>query len=89
MNKSELITRVAINGCITKAQALATINAIQGAIVSEMKAGRSVNLIGFASFGVATRKARTNRDPRNGKPLQTPARRVPSVKFSRIFRDTF
>lgn len=88
MNKNDLATQVAIIGCVTKTQAMATIDAIQSAIVSELKAGRDMTILGFAKFTTTTRKARAGRNPRTGEPITMPPRRMPSAKFSAVFKNT-
>ena len=80
MNKTDMIDRLAAAAGITKTQAAAAVNAMMSGITSALKKGNRVTLVGFGSFSTAQRAARTGRNPKTGKPIQIPARRV--AKFT-------
>ena len=80
MNKGELIEAVAKAAGSTKADAARAIDATINAITGALKKGDSVTLIGFGTFKVSKRAARTGRNPQTGKELKIPARKVPSFK---------
>jgi DNA-binding protein HU-beta len=80
MNKGELIDKIAKDANISKVQAGAALNsAIEGVTVS-LKKGGKVTLVGFGTFSVSSRKARTGRNPQTGAPLKIAAKKV--TKFS-------
>ena len=80
MNKAELIEAVAKEAGLTKADAERAINATTGTITKALKKGDGVQIIGFGSFSVAKRGARTGRNPKTGETLKIKATKVP--KFS-------
>lgn len=80
MNKANLIDTVAKEASITKGQAGKAIDAVLESIENAMEKGDKVTLVGFGTFSVAHRKARTGRNPSTGAPLHIPAKQVP--KFS-------
>ena len=80
MNKGDLVAKIAKDACITKGQAEAAFNSLIEGITATLRKGQKVTLVGFGTFGVAKRKARTGRNPQTGIPIKIPARKVP--KFS-------
>ena len=80
MNKTDMIDRMAMAAGITKTQAAAAVNAMMSGIAGALKKGNRVTLVGFGSFTTAQRAARTGRNPKTGKAIQIPARRV--AKFT-------
>lgn len=80
MTKAELVEAVAKQTKLTKKSAEATVNAIIKAVTGSLKKGSPVTLVGFGTFKVMNRKARTGRNPQTGKPIKIAASRVP--KFS-------
>ncbi|HVN81748.1 MAG TPA: HU family DNA-binding protein [Terriglobia bacterium] len=80
MNKADLIEKVAKEAGVSKAQADAVINSLLDGVTSTLKKGGSVTLVGFGSFSVGSRKARTGRNPQTGAAIKIPAKKVP--KFS-------
>lgn len=80
MNKGELVTAVAEKSDISKAQAEKALDSIMTNITSALVAGDSVALIGFGTFAVKTRAARTGRNPQTGAELQIAEAKVPSFK---------
>jgi DNA-binding protein HU-beta len=77
MNKRELTQFVAKTTKLSETQAGKTINAVLEGIKKALGKGESVSLVGFGSFGVRKRAARSGRNPRTGKPLKIPAAKVP------------
>jgi len=77
MNKADLINAVAAATGLSKAKAGQAIDAMIDAITGALKKGESVTLVGFGSFSVRQRAARSGRNPRTGAPIRIPARRVP------------
>jgi DNA-binding protein HU-beta len=80
LNKGDLVGKIAKDAGITKGQAEAAFNSLVGAITASLKKGQKVTIVGFGTFGVAKRKARTGRNPQTGAPIKIAARKVP--KFS-------
>ncbi len=87
MNKSELIDAVAKNAALTKADAGKAVDAALAAIEGALKEGDQVTLIGFGTFSVRSRAARTGRDPRTGKEISIKASNVPAFKAGKGLKD--
>lgn len=79
MNKSDLINNIASDAKITKVQAQAALNSFLDNTSSALKKGDKVILVGFGTFSVADRAARTGRNPQTGKEIKIEAKKV--VKF--------
>ena len=79
MNKSELVNAIAAQSKLTKAASEKALNALMAAVKQTVKKGGRVSLVGFGSFSVSQRKARTGRNPQTGKEIKIPAKKV--VKF--------
>lgn len=79
MNKAQLIDAIAAQAGLTKAGAKKALNATIGAVSGALKKGDRVALVGFGSFSVSQRSARTGRNPQTGKEIKIPAKKV--VKF--------
>jgi DNA-binding protein HU-beta len=79
MNKAELIDAIAQESGLTKADSKKALEAFVKTIGVSLKKGDAVTLVGFGSFSVTKREAKTGRNPQTGKPLQIPAKNV--VKF--------
>jgi DNA-binding protein HU-beta len=88
MTKQELVSQIATEATITKKAAEAALNAFTGAISSSLKNGESVSLIGFGTFNVSDRAARTGRNPRTNEPIQIPARKVPTFKAGKALKES-
>ena len=88
MNKSELIAEVAAKAAITKKDADAAVNAVVDAITAALKKGDKVQLVGFGTFEVRARGARTGRDPRTNKVIQIPASKAPAFKAGKALKET-
>ena len=79
MNKAQLIDAIAEKAGLTKADSKKAIDAFVEATTEALKNGDRVALIGFGSFSVSTRSARTGRNPQSGAPIEIPEKKV--VKF--------
>lgn len=78
MNKAQLATEVAKKTKLSKAKALEAVNTAFNAIKASLKKGQRVQLVGFGSFLVKQRKARTGRNPKTGETIQIKAKKVPA-----------
>jgi DNA-binding protein HU-beta len=87
MNKSELIDVVAGSADLTKADAARAIDATMVAITETLADGGSVSLIGFGTFSVSDRAARTGRYPRTGETIQIKAAKLPKFKAGKALKD--
>ncbi|MFL1449094.1 HU family DNA-binding protein [Pseudomonas tritici] len=80
MNKSELIDAIAEKADMPKTAAGRALEAVIETITETLKAGDSVTLVGFGSFSIKERAARTGRNPQTGKPISIAAAKVPGFK---------
>ena len=87
MNKTELIDQIAASADISKAAAGRALDAAVQAITGALKNGDTVNLIGFGTFYVGERAARTGRNPRTGKTLEIQAAKSPKFRAGKGFKD--
>ncbi len=78
MNKGQLVEQVAKKMDVSKAKAAIAVNTVFDAIKASLKKGQRVQLVGFGSFLVRRRKARTGRNPITGKSIKIPAKKVPA-----------
>ena len=85
MNKAELIEQIAKDAGITKKQANEALEAFTGAVVSTLKKGDTVTLVGFGTFSVSNRAARNGRNPQTGATIKIKARKVPKFKAGKDF----
>ncbi|PKO89375.1 MAG: DNA-binding protein HU [Betaproteobacteria bacterium HGW-Betaproteobacteria-10] len=87
MNKTELIDQIATSADISKAAAGRALDATVEAIKDALKAGDTVSLIGFGTFYVGERAARTGRNPRTGKALEIKAAKSPKFRPGKGLKD--
>ena len=87
MNKTELIDQIAASADISKAAAGRALDAAVDAIKGALKAGDTVSLIGFGTFYVGERAARTGRNPRTGKTLEIKAAKSPKFRAGKGLKD--
>lgn len=87
MNKSELVDSIVNKSGLTKAQATDALNAFIATIGEAMQANDTVSLVGFGTFSVKERQARTGRNPQTGAEMQIPASKVPSFKAGKGLKD--
>lgn len=87
MNKSELIDAVAASADISKAAAGRALDAVVESVTDALKKGEQVTLIGFGTFSVKERAARTGRNPQTGATINIDAAKVPSFKAGKALKD--
>jgi DNA-binding protein HU-beta len=87
MNKSELIDAVANAADMTKADATKAVDAFIGVVTGALKEDDQVTLVGFGTFLVRQREARSGRNPRTGETIQIAASKVPSFKAGKALKD--
>jgi DNA-binding protein HU-beta len=80
MNKNELIASVAQHSGLSKQDASKAIDAMISSIEDTLKSGGDVGIVGFGTFSVTNRAARTGRNPRTGDPIQIAASKQPKFK---------
>ncbi len=88
MNKTELIDHIAKQADISKAAAGRALEAIVGGIRHSLKKGNSVTLVGFGTFTVSKRAARTGRNPRTGAAIKIKAAKVPKFRPGKALKDS-
>jgi|TARA_B110000879_G_scaffold143271_1_gene186286 DNA-binding protein HU-beta len=87
VNKSELIESVAASADLPKAAAGRAVDAVVEAVTTALQNGDSVALVGFGTFSVKDRAARTGRNPQTGEPIQIKAAKIPSFKAGKALKD--
>ena len=87
MNKSELIDQIAKQADISKAAAGRALEAAIGAIKTSLKRGGMVTLVGFGTFYIGKRAARSGRNPRTGAAIKIKAARVPKFRAGKELKD--
>ncbi len=87
MNKTELIEHIASKSDISKAAATRVLASIIEAVKKTLKKGDTVTLVGFGTFSVSKRAARTGRNPRTGAALKIKAAKVPRFKPGKGLKD--
>ncbi|MGK0441919.1 MAG: DNA-binding protein HU-beta [Pseudohongiellaceae bacterium] len=87
MNKSELIEAIAASADLPKAAAGRALDATVEAITNTLKEGDQVVLVGFGTFSVKDRAARTGRNPQTGEPIQIKAAKNPGFKAGKALKD--
>ena len=87
MNRSDVIAKMATDAGISKAAAERALNALVDGIAGALRGGDKVSLVGFGTFSVSNRAARTGRNPRTGASIQIPASKVPRFKPGKGLKD--
>lgn len=87
MTKEELVGKIAKDAKVTKTQAHKALNAMIDGVTNALKKGRRVSFVGFGTFSVGKRKARTGRNPQTGAPIKIAAARVPKFKAGKQLKD--
>ena len=87
MNKSELIVAISEKAGLTKKDSEKALKAFEEAVTEELKKGGKVQLVGFGSFDVAERAARTGRNPQSGEEISIPASKAPRFKVGKALKD--
>ena len=87
MNKTDLIDHVAESADLSKAAATRAIDAVISGITTTLKNNDSVTLVGFGTFSVGKRAARTGRNPRTGDEIKIKAAKVPKFRAGKALKD--
>ena len=87
MNKAELIDAVAASADLPKTSATRAVEAVVDAITATLKAGEQVSLVGFGTFAVSHRAARTGRNPRTGEANKIKKAKVPKFRPGKALKD--
>ena len=87
MNKSELIEHIAKQADISKAAATRALEAMIGGVKATLKKNNSVSLVGFGTFSVSKRAARTGRNPRTGAAIKIKAAKIPKFRPGKGLKD--
>ncbi|MEF9863308.1 MAG: HU family DNA-binding protein [Christensenellaceae bacterium] len=87
MNKTELVAAIAAKASISKKDADAALGAFTESIISEIKKGEKVQIVGFGTFEARQRAARTGINPQTKQQIQIAASTVPAFKAGKAFKD--
>jgi len=80
MNKAELVSKIAEDAGIGKSQANAALDSFVDAVTKSLRSGSKVTLVGFGTFSVSKRNARTGRNPQTGEAIKIKAKKVARFK---------
>ena len=89
MNKVTLVAKIAEKSGLSKKQAEQALGAFIDSVTEALKEGDKVQLMGFGTFEVKERAARTGRNPSTGETIEIPASKTPSFKAGKGLRDEF
>ena len=87
MNKAELVAAIAEKAEISKKDSEAALKAFTDVVAEELKKGEKIQLVGFGTFEVAERAARTGRNPQPGAEMTIPASKAPNFKAGKALKD--
>lgn len=87
MNKSELIEHIATQADISKASAARALDAVIDGVLTSLKHGEPVSLVGFGTFSVTRREARDGRNPRTGAPIKIKSAKLPRFRAGKALKD--
>lgn len=87
MNKQELIDAVADYADMTRAEAGRAVDGVMAAIADSLKKEQDVALVGFGTFTVRERAARTGRNPQTGATIEIAAAKIPAFKAGKALKD--
>ena len=87
MNKADLIQAVAEESGLTKKESAVAVDAIFNSISDSLAKGENVQLVGFGTFEVRSRKAREGRNPATGEAIKIKAAKVPAFKAGKALKD--
>ena len=87
MNKHELVSAIAQNAELSKKDAENALSAALNAITKALTEGEKVQLVGFGTFEVRERAARTGKNPRTGEAIEIAASKVPAFKAGKALKD--
>ena len=88
MNKTELVAAMADKAGISKKDAEASLKAFTEVVAEELKKGEKIQLVGFGTFEVSKRAARTGRNPQTGAEMSIPASNAPKFKAGKALKDS-
>jgi DNA-binding protein HU-beta len=87
MTKADLVEKMAKDADIAKVAAGKALDSLIDAVTRTLKKGDKLALVGFGTFSVGKRKARTGRNPQTGAAIKIPARRVPRFSAGKTLKD--
>jgi DNA-binding protein HU-beta len=87
MTKQDLVSKMAEDAGISKKAAEDALSSFISAVKGALASGDSISLIGFGTFGVSARSARTGRNPQTGAEIKIPARKVPTFKAGKGLKE--
>lgn len=87
MNKTQFVDAVAAKSNLTKKEAEAAVNAMTAVVAEALKAGDKVQLVGFGTFEVKARAARTGRNPKTGEAITIAASKAPAFSAGKALKD--
>ena len=87
MNKSELVSAIAVKTELSKKDAEKSLKAFIDVVTDELAAGGKIQLVGFGTYEVSERAARTGRNPQTGKEMKIPASKAPRFKAGKALKD--
>ena len=87
MNKAELVAAMAERTELSKKDAEAALKSFTDVVAEELKKGEKIQLVGFGTFEVSERAARTGRNPQTGKEMPIPASKSPKFKAGKALKD--
>jgi len=87
MNKAELVAAIADKAELSKKDAEAALKAFTDVVAEELKKGEKIQLVGFGTFEVSERAARTGRNPQTGEEMTIPASKAPKFKAGKTLKD--
>ena len=87
MNKTDLVNAIATEADVTKDVAGRTLDAVLASVTGALKKGDSVTLVGFGTFEVRKREARTGRNPATGEAIKIKASKVAAFKAGKLLKD--
>ena len=88
MNKTELVAAMAEKAQISKKDAEAALKAFTDVVAEELKKGEKIALVGFGTFEVSERAARTGRNPQTGAEMKIEASKAPKFKAGKALKDS-
>ena len=88
MTKMELVSAMADKTGLSKKDAEAAVKAFTDVVAEELKKGEKIQLVGFGTFEVSERAARTGRNPQTGKEMTIPASKAPKFKAGKALKDS-
>ena len=88
MNKTELVAAMAEKAQLSKKDAEAALKAFTDVVAEELKKGEKIQLVGFGTFEVSERAARTGRNPQTGEEMPIAASKAPKFKAGKALKDS-